>query len=206
MFYYLFRFIISLLSKLLLRCQVIGKGNMPQGTACIVVANHVNLLDSPIIGVSLGRKVYFMAKEEVFRSRFFGWMARQCCAFSVAKGRLDRRAGRKALELLANHAALMVYPEGKRSEDGKLGQGYPGAALLAFRSNVPLVPVGISGTRQLTGKSWFIKRPRITLKIGKPFTLDASNDKPSKNQVAIMTNEILTHIAELLPEEYRGHY
>lgn len=206
MFYYLFRFTISLLSKLLLRCQVIGKGNIPQSTACIVVSNHVNLLDSPIIGVSLGRKVYFMAKEEVFYSRFFGWMARQCCAFPVAKGRLDRRAGRKALELLANHEALMVYPEGKRSDNGKLGQGYPGAALLAFRSNVPIIPVGISGTRQLTGKSWFIKRPRIILKIGQPFTLHASSDKPGKNQVAIMTNEILTHIAELLPEEYRGRY
>ena len=72
MVYYFLHFIVSTLSWLLLRCEVVGRGNVPQYSACIVVANHVNLLDSPLLGVSLGRKVYFMAKEELFHSRFMG--------------------------------------------------------------------------------------------------------------------------------------
>ena len=206
MFYYFFRISISLLSRLALRCQVIGKGNVPQHGACIVVANHVNLLDSPVLGVNLGRKVYFMAKAELFRSHTTGWLAEQCGAFSVAKGKLNRRAGRKAKELLAKGQALIIYPEGRRSEDGKLGQAYTGATLLAMKSGVPIVPVGIIGTGQLVGKWWFLRRPRITLNIGQPFTLSSFHDRLSKEETARMTHEIMMHIAGLLPQEYRGPY
>ena len=206
MFYYFFRFLISLLASLFLRRQVLSKGNMPQHTGCIVVANHLNLLDSPILGVSLGRRVYFMAKEDLFHSRIIGWMAKQFGAFSVAKGRLNRRAGRTALQLLANGQALIIYPEGKRSDDGKLGQAYSGAALLAVKSGAPIVPVGISGTRQLIGKKWFLKRPKITLNIGQPFTLSASQDKLNQEETAHLTHEIMMHVATLLPSDYRGRY
>ena len=206
MFYYVLRFLISLLSSLFLRRQVSGKENMPRHTACIIVANHVNLLDSPILGVSLGRRVYFMAKGDLFYSRIIGWLAKQFGAFSVSKGRLNRRAGRTALELLANSQVLIIYPEGKRSDDGKLGQAYSGAALLAVKSGAPIVPVGISGTRQLVGKKWFFKRPKITLNIGQPFTLSASHDKLSREETARLTHEVMMHIAVLLPPDYRGRY
>ena len=206
MIYYLLRTTITLLSRLALRCSVIGKSNVPKHSACIVVANHVNLLDSPILGVSLGRKVYFMAKAELFHSRIIGWLAAQFGAFSVAKGRINRRAGRRALELLENGQALIIYPEGGRSEDGKLGHAYSGAALLAMRTGVSIVPVGIIGTRHLIGKWWFFRRPKITINIGQPFTLSTFDDKLSKEETAHATREIMLHIAALLPPEYRGRY
>ena len=206
MFYYVLRFLISLLANIFLRRQVLGKKNMPRHTACIIVANHVNLLDSPILGVSLGRRVYFMAKEDLFHSQIIGWLAKQFGAFSVAKGRLNRRAGRTALGLLANGQALIIYPEGKRSDDGKLGQGYSGAVLLAVKSGAPIVPVGISGTKQLVGKKWFFKRPIITLNIGQPFMLSSSQEKLSKEETARLTHEVMMHIAALLPLDYRGRY
>ena len=124
MFYYILRYTISVLSILLFHRHVIGGENIPKHRACIVVANHVNLLDSPILGVSLGRRVYFMAKEELFQSRVTGWLAEQFGAFAVAKGRLNRRAGRKALELLAHGQPLIIFPEGKRSDNGELGKAY----------------------------------------------------------------------------------
>lgn len=189
-----------------MRCQVVGKGNVPRHSACIVVANHVNLLDSPILGVSLGRKVYFMAKEELFHSPTIGWLAKQFGAFPVAKGRINRHAGRRALELLASGQTLIIFPEGGRSKEGKLGQAYSGAALLAVRSGVPIVPVGIIGTGQLKGKWWVFRRPKITLNIGQPFTLSAFHDKFSKEEIARMNYEIMMHISKLLPKEYRGVY
>jgi len=206
MFYYYLRFNVSLLCRLLLHCKVTGKRNLPQHNACIVVANHVNLLDSPILGVSLGRRVYFMAKEEVFHSRFLGWLAEQSGAFPVAKGKLDRRAGRRASEILAAGEVLIILPEGRRSSDGKLGHAYPGVALLASKAGVPIVPVGISGTGQLIGKWWFLKRPSITVNIGQPFTLPNSTDKLSKEEIAHLTDEIMMRIAQLIPPEYRGRY
>jgi 1-acyl-sn-glycerol-3-phosphate acyltransferase len=207
MFYHVLRTSFSTLASLALRCEVKGKDNLPQHSACIVVANHVNLLDSPILGVRLGRKVYFMAKEEIFHPRAVGWMAEQFGAFPVIKGRINRRAGRTALELLSNEQALMIYPEGKRTEDGTLGPAYTGAALLAMKSGVPIVPVGVIGTAQLTGKWWFLRRPKITLNIGQPFTLSVSSpEKFSKEETARNTREIMMHIADLLPTEYRGRY
>jgi 1-acyl-sn-glycerol-3-phosphate acyltransferase len=134
MFYYFLRFIISFLSKVLVRCQVVGGENVPKHAACIVVANHVNLLDSLLIGVNLRRRVYFMAKEELFHSRPIGWMAEQFGAFPVAKGRFNRRAGRRALELLAHNQALMIFPEGRRSKDGKLGEAYAVQRYLLLRA------------------------------------------------------------------------
>ena len=206
MFYYILRSVVLFLSKLALRRRVIGLSNVPRHSACIVVANHVNLLDSPLLGISLGRKVYFMAKEEIFESDLMAWAANNFGAFPVAKGKLDRKAGRKALDLLNQGQALVILPEGKRSENGKLGQAYPGAALLAVRSNVPIIPVGIIGTKNLSGKWWFVKRPRIELNIGKPFTLSTDKNKLRKEDVSRLTDEIMTHIAELLPHELRGRY
>jgi 1-acyl-sn-glycerol-3-phosphate acyltransferase len=206
MFYYFLRFSVSFLVKLLLSCKVTGKENMPLQGACIIVANHVNLLDSPILGVSLGRRVYFMAKEEVFQSRLLGWLAEQSGGFPVGKGKLDRRAGRKASEILNGGGALIVLPEGRRSQDGKLGHAYPGVALLATKSHVPIVPVGITGTGRLVGKLWFFKRPKITVTIGKPFKLPKSESRLSKEEVARLTHKIMTRIADLLPPEYRGRY
>ncbi len=199
MFYYILRSIVLFLSKLALRRCVVGLCNIPKRRACIVVANHVNLLDSSLLGISLGRKVYFMAKEELFESDLMVWAANNFGAFPVAKGKLDRRAGRKALELLYQNQMLVILPEGKRSENGKLGQAYPGAALLAVRSNVPVVPVGIIGTKNLSGKWWFLKRPRIELNIGKPFTFSTDKAKLSKEDISYLTDEIMTRIAELLP-------
>jgi 1-acyl-sn-glycerol-3-phosphate acyltransferase len=206
MVYYILRFVITFVSSLALRRKVIGKKNIPQHSACIVVANHVNLVDSPLIGISLGRKVHFMAKEDLFHSRIIGWLADKFGAFPVAKGKLNRRAGRTAVELLANGQALIIYPEGQRSLDGKLGPAYSGAALLAIKSDVPIVPVGIIGTAQLKGKWWFLRRPKITMNIGQPFTLQACPEKPTKEMVNGMTRDIMLHIAQQLPEDYRGSY
>jgi 1-acyl-sn-glycerol-3-phosphate acyltransferase len=206
MVYYFLRGFIAFVSRLSLRRKVIGKKNMPQHSACIVVANHVNLVDSPLIGISLGRKVHFMAKEDLFHSRIIGWLADKFGAFPVAKGKLNRRAGRTAVELLANGQALIIYPEGQRSWDGKLGPAYSGAALLAVKSGVPIVPVGIIGTAQLKGKWWFLRRPKITFNIGQPFTLPACPEKPTKEMVNGMTRDIMLHIAAQLPEDYRGSY
>jgi len=206
MVYYFLRGFIAFVSRLSLRRKVIGKKNMPQHSACIVVANHVNLVDSPLIGISLGRKVHFMAKEDLFHSRIIGWLADKFGAFPVAKGKLNRRAGRTAVELLANGQALIIYPEGQRSLDGKLGPAYSGAALLAIKSDVPIVPVGIIGTGKLKGKWWFLRKPKITMNIGEPFSLPAFNDKPTKEEISGMTREIMMHIAQLLPEDYRGSY
>jgi 1-acyl-sn-glycerol-3-phosphate acyltransferase len=189
-----------------LRCKVNGRQNLPKRSSCIIVANHVNLLDSPLLGVKLGRRVYFMAKDELFQNRVIGWLAYQFGAFPVTKGILNKRAGRRAQWLLKNGQALIIYPEGRRSPDGKLGPAYSGAVLLAIKQGVPIVPVGIIGTSQLKGKWWFLRRPKIAFNIGEPFALNCSAEKPTKEEITRLTNDVMLQIAELLPADYRGSY
>jgi len=191
---------------LLTRYEVRGRENIPSQGPLLVVANHINLADPPLLGVSLGRKTIFMAKEELFRSRFSAYFIRGFGAFPVQRGGVDKKALRQAEKLLSQGLALVMFPEGTRSSNAQLQDAFPGSALIAFRNNAPVLPVGITGTEKIKGVAWLLRRPRITVNIGQPFHLPSDNTGPRKVKLAAFTNQITEHIAELLPQEYRGDY
>lgn len=171
-----------------------------------MVVNHLNLADSPLVAVSLGRKAIFMAKEELFRSRFSSYFVGKFGAFPVHRGQLDRKAMREAERVLAEGLALVMFPEARRSKNAQLQPAFPGSALIALHSGAPVLPVAITGTERIKGAAWLLRRPRITVNIGQPFHLPPVNGKLSKPELAELTNFIMGHIAELLPVEYRGIY
>ena len=205
-FYYVARVLVRMLFILLTRWQVKGKENIPTQGPLLVVANHLNLTDPPLLGVSLGRKAVFMAKEELFRSRFSAYFIGSFGSFPVYRGKLDRKAIRQAQQVLADDAALVMFPEATRSKSAQLQPAFPGSALIASRSGAPILPVGISGTEKIKGLSWILRRPRITVNIGHPFYLPTISSKSTKAELAEQTNFIMERIAELLPPQYRGNY
>jgi len=195
-----------MLLLLLTRWRVKGKENVPSQGPVVVVANHLNLADPPLLWVSLGRTTVFMAKQELFRSRFSSYFIRSLGAFPVHRGQLDRKALRQAEQLLANGMALITFPEGTRSKTGQLQPAFSGSALIALRSGVPILPVGITGTERIKGVAWFLRRPEITVNIGHPFHLPPASSKLTKVELARLTNYMMGRIAELLPQGYRGNY
>ena len=203
-FYYVGRAIVRILLFLLTHWRVRGRENIPDQGPLLVVANHINLADPPILGVSLRRKAVFMAKEELFRSRFSGYFIRNFGAFPARRGWLGRRALHRAEQLLARGLALVVFPEGRRSQSTQLQWAFFGSALIASRSGVPILPVGITGTENIKGIAWLFRRPQVTVNIGYPFYLPHVNGKLTKVELAQFTDSIMEHIAELLPIEYRG--
>jgi len=205
-FYYVARVIVRGLLKLLTRCQVKGRENIPSQGPLLVVANHLSLADPPLLGVSLSRKVTFMAKKELFRFRLIGYFIGSLGAFSVHRGRLDRKAMRQTYQILADGLALVMFPEGTRSRSGRLRPAFSGPALIAVRSGAPILPVGIIGTEKIRGVTWLLRRPQITVNIGHPFYLSPVSSRLTKAELAELTNSIMGHIAELLPLEYRGDY
>jgi len=204
--YYVGSVLVRVLLLLLTRWQVKGKENIPSQGPLLVVVNHLNLADPPIIGVSLGRKAMFMAKEELFRSKFSSYFVGGFGAFPVHRGRLDRKALRQAERVLTEGLALVMFPEATRSKNAQLQPAFPGSALVALRSGAPILPVGISGTEKIKGTAWWLHRPQLTVNIGHPFRLPAINGKLSKVELAGFTGFIMGHIAELLPAEYQGDY
>ena len=205
-FYYVARVIVRGLLKLLTRCQVKGKENIPSQGSLLIVANHLNLVDPPLLGVSLSRKVIFMAKKELFRPKLIGYFVSGFGAFPVHRGQLDRQALRQAYQVLADGLALVMFPEGTRSRSGQLQPALPGPALIAMRSGAPILPVGITGTEKIRGVTWLWHRPQITVNVGHPFYLPPISSRLTRAELAELTNYIMGHIAELLPLEYRGDY
>ncbi len=205
-FYYVGRLLMRMLLALFTRWQVNGKENIPGEGPLLVVANHIHAADPPLLGVSINRKVIIMAKEELFRSKFTGYFVRGFGAFPVHRGRLDMQALRQADQLLAQGFALAMFPEGSRSSRGQLRRALPGSALIATRSGVPILPVGITGTEKIRGVASLLRRPRVTVNIGRPFSLPPAGSRLTKAELTEHADFIMSRIAELLPEEYRGDY
>ena len=204
-FYYVTRVIVRILLLLLTRRRVEGRENVPRQGPLLIVSNHLSLVDPPLLNVSLDRKMMFMAKKQLFHFRLIGYLVRGFGAFPVHRGQLDRQALRQAYQVLADGLALIMFPEGMRSRRGQLRPAFFGAALIASRSGAPILPVGISGTEKLERLSWWW-RPKITVNIGHPFHLPPPRSKLTRGELAELTRSIMQHVAELLPQEYRGDY
>lgn len=195
----------NFLYRVLTRRRVIGLEHVPTDGAVIIVANHLALADPPLLAVSLGRRVQFMAKHQLFRIPVVGWALRRLGAHPVRRGRLDMTAMRWVHQTLGEGAAVVIFPEGQRSRSGKLRTGYRGVASIAARAKVPVLPVGIAGTEKLE-RGLFWLRPRVTVNVGEPFMLSRNGHKPGREELAALTDEMMRAIARQLPPEYRGKY
>jgi len=205
-FYYVSRVILRMLFFLLTRREVKGMENVPKQGPLLVVSNHLSLADPPLLGVTLNRKMLFMAKNQLFRFRLIGWVVRNLGAFPIHRGQQDRQALRQTYQILADGLALIMFPEGMRSRNGQLRRAFFGAALIASRSGAPILPIGISGTEKLEHLSWWWRRPRVTVNIGHPFHLPPSRNNLTREELTELTHSIMQHIAELLPRDYQGIY
>jgi len=189
--------------------KVEGRENIPLTGPLILVANHVHVLDPFFLIFISPRWINFMAKEELFRSPFLRLWLRWAGSVSISRqGKVSEKQKmlRSSRDVLENGLILGMFPEGGRSRDGKLRKAKPGSAVIASKTNVPILPVGIIGTDKIKGISWLWKRPHIVINIGKPFKLPPNNSKISKSQMQLLTTQLMKEIAALLPLEYQGGY
>ena len=189
--------------------KVQGKGNVPVTGPLIVVSNHVHYVDPFLISLSFPRWIDFMAKEELFHSPFLKPIILWARGFSAQRqGTIKEKQEviRKAKNILDTGLVLGMFPEGSRSHDGKLRTAKPGSAVLSVRTDVPILPIGITGTDKIKGVSWLWKRPRIIINIGEPFKLPPIDGKLSKSQMKSLSTYLMNNIATLLPPEYQGAY
>ena len=204
-FYWSSTRLMAAVMRVFARWELRGAGRLPATGGVLIVANHLHIADPPLLGASLPRRhLLFMAKAELFRKAPGNVVVRLFGAFPVRRFEADLKALRTAQELLRAGHAVVILPEGHRNRNGvALQQPFPGAALVALRAGVPVLPVGITGTQQIHGASVLLKRPRITVTVGEPFELP----RPARIDSAAVYaagDEIMRRIAALLPQEYRG--
>jgi len=195
-----------MLLVLLSRWKVMGKENVPSHGGLLIVANHISMIDPPLVSASIRRRVAFLAKEALFRKVLLRWFFTTTGAVPVYKGHSNRRTLQQSYRLLEQEQALLMFPEGSRSPDVKLQKALSGSALIAIRSKVPVLPIGITGTERLRVEGWFLRRPEIKVNIGPVFNLNSSGGKMTKKELIFCTESVMENIARLLPEKYRGYY
>ena len=172
----------------------------------MVVSNHLSVADPVLLGAKLGRKMVFMAKEELFRNKFASYFVRSFGAIPVYRGSSNRDALHQSAAILKNDGVLGMFPEGKRSRDGVLITGQLGAALIAYHNKTRILPVSITGSEKVRGKAWLFRRPKVVITFGESFYLPDVGHTLRKEQLGEMTDIIMRRIAALLPEKNQGQY
>ena len=201
------RFALSALARVKVEVQ----GELPKDGPLIVVANHMSNADPPLVAgwltPILGRKLNILAKESLFVGPV-GSLLHRLGATPVRSGGSDIEAYRVALGILDRGEVLCIFPEGTRSAEGVMSEAKPGVAMLATRSGVRILPVGVSGTDRFLGRGARFPRigTRITLRIGQPFTVSLDPSKPRREAVHQASDEIMAAVAALVDERHRGRY
>ncbi len=147
MIYYLSKYIALFLLSIFFRFKVSGRQFFPKDSPCLIVSNHASYLDPIVIGCACPRRVYFVAKEELFRHPLANFFLRQLGAFPLKRNEADRNAVKKIFSLLKEKKVVCLFPEGTRNE-GEIGDFRSGAIKLLMRSGAEVVVAGITGTYQ----------------------------------------------------------
>jgi 1-acyl-sn-glycerol-3-phosphate acyltransferase len=188
--------------------RVEGRENVSKTGGGILVSNHLNNADPCVIPGALDRRVISMAKKEMFKWPIVNILFLMIGAFPVDRAGADLGALREAQRTVNSGLLLLMFPEGTRSKDRQLKPGFPGSALVAYRTGAPMIPVAVTGTEGLKWPLLFFKPflgPRVTIRFGAPFFPPAV-ERITTQAAKIATDDIMLHIAELLPAEYQGEF
>tara|TARA_B100001142_G_scaffold74028_1_gene74682 strand:+ start:675 stop:1352 length:678 start_codon:yes stop_codon:yes gene_type:complete len=194
---------------LLAKWDVSGVEHIPQGQGCVLVSNHVHIIDPPLLAASSpGRRLRTMAKQELFSLPLIGWIFTAYGAYSVKRNGRDLKALRESLRLISTGEAILLFAEGTRSGGGPLQVAHGGAALIALKSGKPVIPVSIRGSNVKFPHvffQWIVRRrPHIVVRFGAPVNLQGIEANSAGVEKA--TDQIMYAIADLLPSDLRGPY
>lgn len=174
----------------------------------ILVANHINFLEVPVMIPHLEpRPVSAIAKRESWDNPLFYFLFNVWDLIPIDRGMVDREAFRLAVCALDQNKILAISPEGTRSKTGRLLQGKPGVVALALRRDVPIIPVGFYGYENFWHNLKRLRRTDFHVSVGKPFRICLKGDMPMNRETRqAITDEIMYKIAELLPQTNWGYY
>jgi 1-acyl-sn-glycerol-3-phosphate acyltransferase len=198
----LFKLLIAVLTKR----TTAGLENFPRKGPALVVFNHLGDADGPLLVSTLPASLEAMGKVELYDFPVLGKIMEWYGTIWLHRGKPDRRAIKAALDGFAEGRFILIAPEGRMSLVGGLEEGQQGAAFLAIKADVPIVPVAITGTdnAHIYGHLKRLQRPPVSLRVGKAFRLSQQADR--REMLREGTRQIMESLAGLLPEDYRGSY
>lgn len=183
--------------RILKPTRCINRENIPQGGA-LLCANHTRMSDPIFIAYAMGLKnpIHVMAKEEVMHWPVIGWALKRAGIFGVKRGQADIVAIKTAMKYLKNGERLLIFPEGTRHQDGDFGDAKTGAAMLATRTGVPIVPIYLPAE-----KRWLRWNQVV---IGEPYyPKTAAGKRPTPEEYRAIAEDLMERIEALKPQAGR---
>ncbi len=193
--YQVLKYLVWAIFKVWNRVTIEGQKNIPDG-ACVWAPNHRSYIDTPL-QACVPRRLRFMGKESVWNNAFFGWLFTTIGCFPVSRGSADRAALMTALAVLENgHDPVVAFPEGERKDGPRIFPLFDGAAYLAAKTQVPIVPVGIGGTAVAMPRgSKFLRPKHVHVIIGEPIP------PPPLSATGRLSRQEVRNTSEYLREE-----
>ncbi len=178
--------------------EIDGLENLERGKSYVFISNHASLLDIPVVVYSLPFQLRFLAKKELYKIPIFGLGLRMAGHIRIDRGNLESAVEslkKASVRLEKRNASVFVFAEGTRSLDGEVGRFKKGGIILALSMGIPIVPISISGSRELAPKGeMMVKRGTIRLIVGNPIATEG-RDISERNELLQETrNEVIKNM------------
>ena len=207
MLYNLLRIIVKFGTGILCRIDAPDLHKMPQKGPLIVISNHTGQLEVAVFfGQLATRPITGWAKMESWDNAFLGWLFTIWGLIPVRRGEADMSALRKALKALDDGYLFGIAPEGTRNKTGRLKRAHPGAVMLAIHSGATILPLVHWGGENFLRNLARLRRTDFHIRVGEPFKLQLDGVKMTREIRQQIADEMMLHIAKLMPQEYQGEY
>src|SRR5262249_8604916 len=178
--------------------SVEGREHVPEHGAFVLAPIHRSNMDTPYASTTTRRRLRYMGKDSLWKTRAAGWFLSALGGFPVSRGSADREALRRCAEVLAAGEPLVVFPEGERKSGPVVAPLFEGAAYLAARAGVPVVPVGIGGSERVMPKGARFIRPRkVAVVIGEPLAAKSDGTRVPRQEIPALTEHLHDELQRL---------
>ncbi|MGQ0615559.1 MAG: lysophospholipid acyltransferase family protein [Acidimicrobiia bacterium] len=199
--YRVLRGLVLMVAKAFGRVEIVGRENVPPEGGFVIAPVHRSNVDFALATLITRRRIRFLAKESIWKSRALGRFVEFGGGFPVHRGAVDRESLRTCVAILGAGEPLLVFPEGTRKAGAAVEDLFDGPAYLSCRAGVPIVPVGIGGSAAMMPRgAKMLRRSKLVMIVGEPLEPPAVEGRASRREIKAITETLRETVQALFDD------